>query len=178
MLHPGIRHFDQLVAVVLEWVLAEVVLKGFEHPLGLRKLLLGLLQVLRQRVEIEGEVAQPVVEMNIVADVERHAVIVDRIAHVPVPARAAVTEVLLADEPPVGNVHELVGNRDAQVHRFDLVAPLVLVGPPDAGALHLARRVDPGPARRVLAGMPSRRTSPPSPASPSSRSRSNRPGPP
>ena len=106
MLHPGVRHLDQLVAVVLERILAEVVLEGFEHPLGLRKLLLGLLQVLRQRVEIEREVAQLVVEMHIVADVQRHTVIVDRIAHVPVPARVAVAQVLLADEPAVGDVHE------------------------------------------------------------------------
>ena len=53
MLHAGIGHLDQLVAVVLERIFAEVVLKGFEHPLGLGELLLGLLQVFRQRVEIE-----------------------------------------------------------------------------------------------------------------------------
>ena len=69
MLHPGIWHFNQLVTIVLEWVLAEVVLKGFEHSLGLRKLLLGLFQVLGQRVEIEREVTQVIGKMNISADV-------------------------------------------------------------------------------------------------------------
>ena len=58
MLHPGIRHFDQLVAVSLEWVFAEIMLEGLDHAPGLRKLRLGLLKVFRQRIEVEREVAQ------------------------------------------------------------------------------------------------------------------------
>src|SRR5262245_66691328 len=50
---------------------------------------------------------------------------------------------------PVRDVHQIVGDRDAQLHVLDLVTPLILARPPDAGALALAGGVDPVPACRV-----------------------------
>src|SRR5207237_3888509 len=41
VLHAGVGHLDQLVAVLLERVLAEIVLVGLEPPLRLRALFLG-----------------------------------------------------------------------------------------------------------------------------------------
>ena len=75
--------------------------------------------------------------------------VVDRILDLPVPARVAVAEIRLAGEPAVGDVHEIARDGDAEIHPFDFVAPLILVRPPDAGALALARRGDPGPPGRI-----------------------------
>src|SRR5258705_9682025 len=60
VLHPGIGHLDQLVAVLLKRVLAEVVLEHLEHRPGLRELLLRLVQILGEDVEVERHVAEPV----------------------------------------------------------------------------------------------------------------------
>src|SRR5262245_36719494 len=84
-------------------------------------------------------------------DIDRDTVIIDRIADVPVPAREAVAQVLFADETAVGGVHQSIRYGDADVHRVDLVAPLVLIRPPDAGALPLAGRVNPVSPFRVFA---------------------------
>ena len=87
--------------------------------------------------------------MNVVPDVQRHAVVVDRVLDVPVPARVAVTEVGLAEELPVRHVHQIARNRHSEAHLLDFVAILVLVRPPHAGADVLAGGVDPRPAGRV-----------------------------
>ena len=65
----------------------------------------------------------------------------------PVPARVAVAEIGLADELAVGDIDQTVGNGDADLHVLDFVAPLILVGPPDAGALAFAGGVDPRDGR-------------------------------
>ena len=43
-----------------------------------------------------------------------------------------------------------LGSADADIHRFDFIPPLILVGPPDACSGPLAGRRDPVPAGRVL----------------------------
>ena len=116
VLHARVRHLDQLVAVLLERVFAEVVLEGLEHRLRLRELPLRLLEVPGQHVEIERQVAEPVGEVLVVADVQRHVVVVDRVVDQPVPARVAVAEVGLADELAVRDVDQAVGDRDADLH--------------------------------------------------------------
>jgi hypothetical protein len=83
--------------------------------------------------------------VSVVSDVQRDVVVVDRVLDVPVPAGIAITEIGLADEFAIRDVDEIVGDRDAQLHLLDLVAPLVLVRPPDAGSLPLTRGVDPVP---------------------------------
>ena len=113
MLHPGVRHFDQLVAVLAEGILAEVVLERLDHRLGLGELHLGLVEAARQHVEVERQIAEPVREVHVVADVERDVVAVDRVLHVPVPARVAVAEIGLADELAVRDVDQVVRDRDA-----------------------------------------------------------------
>ena len=151
VLHAGVRRLDQLVAVFLEGILAKIVLvTPRASRLRLRELFLGLVQVFGQRVEVERQVAQPIAEVHVVADVQRDVVVVDWILHQPIPTRVAVAEVRLADKLSVRNVNEIVRNRDADLHRLDFVAPLVLVRPPDAGAFSLARRVNPGPASRIF----------------------------
>ena len=135
VLHARVRHLDQLVAVLLERVLAEVVLVGLEHRLGLRELPLRLVEIAGQHVEIERQVAERVGEVHVVADVQRDVVVVDRILDQPVPARVAVAEVGLADELAVRDVDQVVRDRDADLHALDFVAPLILVRPPDARRL-------------------------------------------
>ena len=68
--HAGVGHFNQLVAVLREGIVSEIVRKGLEHPLGLRKLPFRLEPVFRQHVEIEREIAKPVGEVDIIADIE------------------------------------------------------------------------------------------------------------
>ena len=58
MLHARVRHFDQLVAVPGERIGAEVVLVRLQHPLRLRELQLGLLQILGQHVVVERNIAE------------------------------------------------------------------------------------------------------------------------
>ena len=53
VLHAGVGHLDQLVAVAREGIFAEVVLVGLEHAFGLRELHLGFVEVFGQHVEIE-----------------------------------------------------------------------------------------------------------------------------
>ena len=151
VLHAGVRHFDQFVAILLEGVFAEVVLVGFDHSLGLRELLLGFLQVFRQSIKIERQAAEFVGEMLVLADVQRNVVVVDGVVNHPLPAGVAVTQIGLAHELAVGDVHQAVGDGDAELHVLHLVTPLVLVGPPEAGADALAGGEDPRPAGGVLA---------------------------
>ena len=101
MFHPGVRNFDQLVAIPLERVLAEILLKCLHHRFGLCELAFGLLQIFRQAVKIHGQIAQPIAEMFIRADVERHVVVVDRIADVPIVTCVAVAQIRLPDKTPV-----------------------------------------------------------------------------
>ena len=63
VLHARVGHFDQLVAVLPERVLAEVLLECLEHRPGLRELALRLLQVSGQHVEVERQVAEPIGEV-------------------------------------------------------------------------------------------------------------------
>ncbi len=58
VLHACVRHLDQLIAIFLERVLAKVVLERLDHFLGLRELALRFVQILGQRVEIHGQIAQ------------------------------------------------------------------------------------------------------------------------
>jgi hypothetical protein len=81
--------------------------------------------------------------VRVVADVERDVVRVDRILHEPVPPRVAVAEVGLAEELAVRDVDEIVRDGDADLHPFDLIAPLILVRPPDRRAFALAGGIDP-----------------------------------
>src|SRR5262245_19200073 len=150
MLHPGVRDLDQLVPVLLERILTEILLKRLHHWLRLRELAPGLLQILRQAIEIHRQVAQPVTEVFIAADIERYAIVVDGVVDGPVIARITDAEVGFSRPSPVRSVAKRVRNCDAQSHVFHLVALLILVGPPDAGADSLARGGDPGPAGRVF----------------------------
>src|SRR4051794_27736501 len=88
--------------------------------------------------------------MLVAPDIERNAVVIDGILHQPVPARVAVTQIRLAHELAVGDIDESIGDGDADLHRLDLVVPLIFVGPPNAGADALAGGVDPRAAGRVL----------------------------
>jgi hypothetical protein len=81
----------------------------------------------------------------ILADVERDIVVVDGVMHAPLPFGVAIAKVAAGDEAAVAYVHEAVRHGDVEFHAIlRLVAPLVLVGPPDAGAFALAGRSDPG----------------------------------
>jgi len=150
VLHAGVGRLDQLVAVLAERVLAKVLLEGLDHRLRLRELLLRLVETLRKDPEVQRLAVGRVGEMRVVSDVQRHAVVVDRVLHVPVPARVAVAQVGLPDELPVRHVHQVTRDGDADAHLLHLVLVLVLVRPPHAGADVLAGGVDPVPAGRVL----------------------------
>src|SRR5205814_4904235 len=57
MLHAEVRCLDELVAVRIPWVRTEPVLEAGEHGLDLLELLLGGVSVVRQRPEVEREMA-------------------------------------------------------------------------------------------------------------------------
>src|SRR5947199_100911 len=71
MLHAGVGCFDQLVAIFLERIVAEIVLKRLKHPASLRELFFCLVEIFGHRVEVERQVAEPVGEVYISADVQR-----------------------------------------------------------------------------------------------------------
>src|SRR5581483_8163528 len=108
-------------------------------------------QIFRQAIVIQRQIAQPVAEVFVRADIERHVVVIDRIVNGPVVARVAIAQVSFADKPSVGNIGERTGNGDVQLHALDFIALLVFVGPPDAGADAFARGRDPVPPGGVFA---------------------------
>src|SRR5262245_17189863 len=97
MLHPLIRHFNSFVSVLGERVLAEVMLVSFQHSLRLSKLLLGFVEIVGQRVKIERQLAKLIRKMSVVTDIERNAIVVDRVMHLPIPARVTIPQVRLTD---------------------------------------------------------------------------------
>src|SRR6185503_6976936 len=74
VLHTCVWHFDQLVTVFGEGVLAKVAPKNLEHGLRLGELWFRAGKVLGNDVEIERQVAEAIAEMFIRADVEGDAV--------------------------------------------------------------------------------------------------------
>src|SRR6185437_14735010 len=90
-------------------------------------------------------------EVDVVADVQGHVVIVDGVMVVPVPAGVTVMQIGFAHEFAVGDVDETVRNGDADLHVLDFVTPLIFVGPPDAGTIVFAGRNHPGTAGGILA---------------------------
>lgn len=81
--------------------------------------------------------------MDVVAYVEGNIVVVDGIVDEPVPPRVAVAEIGLAEESSVRDINQTIGNRNTDFHALHFVAPLVFVGPPDAGADAFARGENP-----------------------------------
>src|SRR5205823_10197499 len=55
MLHPRVRHLDQLVAVFVPGIRPEPVLETLEHRPGLRELTPGGVHVIVERPEVERE---------------------------------------------------------------------------------------------------------------------------
>src|SRR5438445_8860835 len=151
MLHARVRRLDQFVAVFLEWILTEIMLKSFEHSFRLRELFLCLVEIFRQSVEVERQIAEPIREVLVLADIQAYVVIIDRILDQPIPTCVPVAEIGLAQKLSVRNFNEIVRNSHADAHRLNLVLPLILVWPPDARALSLARRESPGTASRIFA---------------------------
>src|SRR6266478_8263740 len=151
VLHAWVGYLDQLVTIFLERILAEVMLVGFEHSPGLRKLSFRLPQIFRQRVEIQRQIVEPIRKVRIVPDVQRDVVVVDGILHQPIPTCVSIVKISLADELPVRNISEIVRYLDADLHRLDFVFPLIFVRPPDAGAFALASSENPWTANWVFA---------------------------
>ncbi len=143
VLHAGVGDLDEFVTIFGKGIWAEVVLVGLQHAAGLGELAFGFVEVFGEGVEVEGKGAEFVGEVLVVANVERDVVVVDGVVDAPVPLRVAVAEVALGDEPAVGDIDEVAGNGDGEVHVLDLVFPLVFVGPPHAGADAFAGGVDP-----------------------------------
>ena len=155
VLHAQVRALDQLEAVAVERVLAEVLLEGGEHRLRLLEVASGLLQVPGQDVVVEGQrlavgVHVTVAEVGELADVDRDVVIIDRIADPPDESGPAVVQGGPLDESAVGDVLEAGRDGDGEGHRLRLVGRVVLVGPPEARAGPLGGDGDPGVAARVL----------------------------
>ena len=124
VLDAGVQGFDELVAVAVEGILAEVVLVGLQHVLHLDELVLRLVEVFGEDEVVEREravlVGVGVVEVDVGADVQRDIVVVDGIADVPVPARVAVAEIGLLLKAAVGYLDEIAGRLDADVHGVGL----------------------------------------------------------
>src|SRR5439155_12582000 len=112
---------------------------------------LRLIQIFRQSIEVQRQIAEPIVEVHIAPNIQRDVVVVNRILDQPIPTRVAIVKVSLAEKLSIGNINEIVRDRDADLHRLGFVFPLVFVRPPDAGAFALASREDPWPAKGILA---------------------------
>src|SRR6266498_2648128 len=88
--------------------------------------------------------------MDIIANVQGDVVVVDGILDQPIPTCVAVTQICLSEKLAVRNVNQIMRNRDANSHALNLVAPLVLIRPPDTGSLFLAGSVNPGVTRGIF----------------------------
>src|SRR5690606_3410075 len=75
--------------------------------------------IIAQYVVIQIEPVVRVVDVYIVANIERDIVIVDWVFDFPIPARITVFQVFAASQPAVGNVHETF--RDSDFYRRALV---------------------------------------------------------
>ena len=88
--------------------------------------------------------------MFILADIQRDVIVIDWILHQPVPTRVAISQIGLPQKLSIRNINEVVGYRNADLHRVNFVPPLVLVRPPVARADVLAGGGDPVAAGRIL----------------------------
>src|SRR5262245_32723369 len=70
MLHPGVRHFNELVSVFLEGIITEILLKSLQHRFRLCELSLGAFQILGQTIVIQGEITELIAEVFVAADIE------------------------------------------------------------------------------------------------------------
>ncbi|MBV6504872.1 MAG: hypothetical protein ILNGONEN_00427 [Syntrophorhabdaceae bacterium] len=70
MLHAGIRHFDQFVAIFFESILTEMFLKAFDHRLGLAELALRRFEMIRQRIKIQRQIAKLIAKMRVLRNIQ------------------------------------------------------------------------------------------------------------
>src|SRR5215831_13825638 len=70
--------------------------------------------------------------------------------HPPIPSRVAIAEVSLAHELSIRHIDQSVRDRDTDLHILDLVAPLLLVRPPNACTNAFASGVNPGVTRGIF----------------------------
>src|SRR3989304_4632553 len=88
--------------------------------------------------------------MRVLPDIDRHVVIVDRIAYEPIVFCPASGEFLCPSQAAVRNVHQAFWYRDAEKHAVGLVGLVILVRPPHAGSQSLACHRYPWIAAGVL----------------------------
>src|SRR5438094_10511287 len=153
MLHPRVRHFDQLVAVFVPGIRPEPVLEALEHGPGLGKLTPRRLHVIVERPEVEREgtalTLERVAEVRVMAGADGDGVIVDRVHHEPFVCGGAVRVVGRPPQPAVRDIDQTVRHRERDALAVRLVGLRVLVGPPHAGAEPLVGGHDPGAAQAV-----------------------------
>src|ERR1043166_7744072 len=153
MLHPRVRHLDQLVAVFVPGIRPEPVLEALQHRPGLGELTPGGVHVIVERPEIERQrpalPRQRVAEVRVAAGRHGDRVIIDRIHHEPLVRGRPVGMVGGAAQPPVRDVDQAVRYCERNALAVRLVRLRVLVGPPHARAESLVGRDDPGAAQAV-----------------------------
>src|SRR6185437_3516679 len=154
MLHAEVRSLDEFVTVLVPRVRTEPVLEACEHGFRLRELLPGLVQVVRERPEVERQSAGlalvRIAEVSVLAGVDLDIIVVDWILDEPVVRRRVIGVARGLPQTAVGNVDDRIryGYGDAQTVR--LVGLEILVGPPHARAQSLARGRDPRVACTVV----------------------------
>src|SRR2546429_2927945 len=153
MLHPRVRHFDQLVTVFVPGIRPEPVLEALEHRPGLGELTPRCVHVVVERPEVERQrpalPLQRVAEMRIAPGRYGDRVIVYRVHYEPLVRRGAVGVVTGLAQPPVRNVDQPVRYSESDALAVRLVRLRVLVGPPHARAESLVGGHDPGAAQAV-----------------------------
>src|SRR3546814_13991485 len=77
-------------------------------------------------------------EVGVSGNIDRNIVIVDGIAHEPVPAGVPVRKQFFSPALAIGYVHQTVGTAYAAEHAVGFFALVIFVGPPEAGAGSLA----------------------------------------
>ena len=144
MLHAGVGTLHQLVAILIEGILAEILFIRRHHRFRLLELLPRLFKILRQHVVIERQILSVradvlIFEVRVLPDIECDAIIINRTTYAPIVTRPAVGKHRSPLQPSVGNFIQAGRNRDADGHGVRLGRCVVLVRPPNAGADFRAR---------------------------------------
>src|ERR1044071_52690 len=133
----------------------EILFKELQVLRNLREKLLPLLVIFGQHPEGDGHaLARHALELAfdgaVRRDVKGDAVVIERDVDEPVEGLRAVSVFLDALQPPVRRADERLRYGDVQRHRIRLVRRMVLAGPPQIYAVHLAGGRYPGLPRRRL----------------------------
>ena len=148
MLHAGIGDGHEFVAVFIEGILAEPMLKRFEHARDFFELVERSLFLVRQNpiVNVQRSTFALIFlrDVYVVADVHVDAIVIDWIQNFPM-KRFCLRGVVMIHflQAAVGNTHKVFRHSDVDAHpAIRFVVADIFIRPPDARANSFAGGVD------------------------------------